>query len=225
MLSFFMLKAGEPDGFSLDGHITFVYETEVLNISIGGAALTADRKLDVGSGGRLQLVGSGEVMLIDGILAWCVKSGEGTPRASSAGKAAPAFKVGMQFTNVSPEKVSELVNFIERHKKSEESRIGGLRFNIFSPEKATLSYKRRFTVGKLGLAEITVRTREELVPGQRFPVEVFLREGETVAFVGEVSLCGRCEEEAGELFEAGVNIAEISEGDRARLEAYVRSSA
>lgn len=220
-----MRKAGEQDGFSLDGHMTFAHETEVLNISIGGAALTAERKLDVGSSGMLQLVGSGEVMLLDGIVAWCLKSGERTPRANSAGKTTPVFKVGMQFTNISPEKVTELVNFIEKHKKSEDSRIGGLRFNIFSPERAALSYKRRFTVRELGLEKITVHTREELAEGQRLPVEVFLREAGAIAFVGEVSYCRRCAEEAGELFEAGVSVAEISNEDRARLEAFVRSLA
>ncbi|GAB4390664.1 MAG: hypothetical protein Kow0025_24270 [Thermodesulfovibrionales bacterium] len=201
---------------ALDGHILFSYDTEVLNISIGGAALTSDRKLDVGTGLRLELDGSGEHMVLDGIVAWCLKRdamGGHSPRGGG-------FRVGMQFTNILPEKVNELVSFIERHKKNEESRLGGLRFNIFSPERAVVCYQRRFRVKAVRPSGIRIETRADIRDGQRLPMEIALG-GECARFQGEVAGAREAVGEAGAFIEAEVDFAEIAEAERAKLSDFM----
>lgn len=205
-----------PEAPSLDGHILFSLDTDVLNISIGGAALTADQKLDVGAGLRLELEGSGEHMALDGLVAWCLRGEAMAGQGARSG----GFRVGMQFAGIEPDRVAELVNFIETHKRSEESRLGGLRFNIFSPERAVLHYQRRFKVASLGPSGLTVETRADIREGQRLRMEIALRE-EAACFLGEVAGVRQVSGQSGAFFEADVAFAEMAEAERAKLSAFL----
>jgi hypothetical protein len=205
-------------GHEMDGHIVFSSEVEILNISIGGAALTLERKLDIGSRCSLELEGMGRTIAIDGLIVWSVKGG-----GRNSGSGRELYKAGMKFTDVFHEKVNELVAFIGKYKKSEETRLGGLRFTIFSPEKAFLRYSQHFTIKELTPEGATIETHEPLTPGETLPMEIFFHEIDKLEFVGKVASSDEPSPSHGQ-YEIAVEFAEISEQDRAKLKSHLQSS-
>jgi len=64
------------------GKMVFASQVEILNLSLGGVALTADRRLNIGGEYTLKLALAGETLDIKGIVVWSAlsglrKSGEG----------------------------------------------------------------------------------------------------------------------------------------------------
>jgi hypothetical protein len=202
----------------VDGHILFSSEVEILNISIGGAALKLGRKLDIGSRCALELEGMGKTLSIDGLIVWSVK---GEARNSPTGMG--PYKAGMKFTDVFHERVTEMVSFIEKYKKSEETRLGGLRFTIFSPDKAVLRYSQHFIVKELTPERATIETHEPLSPGEALDMEIFLHEMDRVEFLGRVASSDEPSSSHGQ-YEIAVDFAEMSEEGREKLRSYLRSS-
>lgn len=202
----------------MDGHILFSSEVEILNISIGGAALKLGRKVDIGSRCTLELEGMGKTIAVDGLIVWSVK---GEARNFGSGKG--LYKAGLKFTDVFHERVTEMVSFIEKYKKSEETRLGGLRFTIFSPEKAVLRYPQHFTVKELTPERATIETHEPLNLGETLPMEIFLHEMDRVEFMGRVASSDEPSSSHGQ-YEIAVDFAEISEQGREKLRGHLRSS-
>jgi hypothetical protein len=204
------------EGRQVDGHILFSSEVEILNISIGGAALKLGRKLDIGSRCTLELEGMGKTIAVDGLIVWSVKG-----EARNIGRG--PYKAGMKFTDVFHERVTEMVSFIEKYKKSEETRLGGLRFTIFSPERAVLRYPQHFTVKELTPEKVTIETHEPVSHGETLPMEIFLHELEKVEFLGRIASSDEPSSSHGQ-YEVAVDLAEISERDKQKLLSHLRAS-
>ena len=98
----------------VNGKMLMARYVKILDISVSGLSLKADRRLNIGSEYTLDIEGKGTVLKIKGIVVWSIL-GESieTPR----GDFIPVYKAGMKFTDVSEEKMKEIENFIELHKK------------------------------------------------------------------------------------------------------------
>ena len=83
---------------------------EVLNISIGGISLKADRRLNVGRAYSFKITTHGKVSTLKGIIAWSSLS---ESREDTKGNFVPIYKAGLQFTDVSQNAVNEIVEFLE----------------------------------------------------------------------------------------------------------------
>lgn len=87
-------------------------EMKVVDISISGISLKANRRLNIGREYTLKLIGRTAVSL-RGIVAWCSLI---EIRKISHRQMMPIYSAGLQFKNMSAEKTAELLNFIEDHK-------------------------------------------------------------------------------------------------------------
>ena len=83
---------------------------EVLNISIGGISLKADRRLNVGRIYPLKITAHGKVFILKGMIA---RSSLIEGREDTKGNFVPIYKAGLQFTDVSGDAVNEIVDFLE----------------------------------------------------------------------------------------------------------------
>ncbi len=98
------------------GKMMFASKIEINDVSIGGVSLKAERRLNIGRGYVLQLEDKKKVISVKGVVAWSLLSGSTGGRD---GERIPIYTAGMEFKDVSTEKIVDLLDFIERHKKEE----------------------------------------------------------------------------------------------------------
>ena len=99
----------------VNGKMVLATEVKVVDISISGISLKANRRLNIGSDYTLKLEGSKTISL-RGTVVWCslIETRKGTQ-----GEMIPIYSAGMQFKDMSTERMTELQYFIESHKIEE----------------------------------------------------------------------------------------------------------
>jgi hypothetical protein len=185
-------------------------EVKILNMSIGGAALMADGRLNIGREYTLKIEDRGKSYGLRGTIIWSVLSGS---KKNSKGEIVPVYKAGLKFVDIHTERLTELLSFIEQHKKSPEQRII-VRFDVTSPEKATLNCPISYRVKKISLGGILLEADQPLVPEDVFPMEILLGEQGKIEFLGRVaSCCGTAGAET-ESYDIGIEFLEMSAESR-----------
>jgi c-di-GMP-binding flagellar brake protein YcgR len=136
----------------------------------------------------------------------------------------------MNFVDVSAEKVTEIVNFIEGHRRDADRQVNifassGLRLfvriRIENPETAALDYHYR--VKNLSLGGVLIESVHALEIEKRLPMELTLAEGKSVTFLGRVAFCLDAGDESGEHHDIGIDFSEISEKDKGILREFIAS--
>jgi c-di-GMP-binding flagellar brake protein YcgR len=101
------------DVSEVNGMIALASDVRIVDISLGGIALKADRRLNIGSEYSLRLEDKKDAVSLRCSVVRCSVS-ESRKRAN--GSIVPIYEAGMKFTDTSPEKEEQLRNFIARNK-------------------------------------------------------------------------------------------------------------
>ena len=205
------------------GNVLFASKAKIINISLGGAAILVDVNLKLGREYTIRLEGKDKQMELKGVAVWSVLS---ESQKGTHGDVIPIYHAGIEFTNVLTNKTSELVDFIESHRiKGAEDRLRGLRFKIHTPEKTTLDYSFGYRVKLISLGGMLIETMHPFKLEDRFPMEMFLKDGRGVRFVGRVASCIEIRDKHPIHYDIGVEFIDMSGEDRTYLEAFIRSIA
>jgi hypothetical protein len=210
------------DRFTVEGiHCSIMSSTEVeiVNMSIGGAALIANGRLNIGKDYTLKLEEAGKTCSVNGTIVWSVLSGN---RKNARGETAPLYKAGMKFKDVQSAKMTEVLDFIKNYKKSPEQRVI-VRFDIGSPEKATLNYPFNYRVKKVSLGGLLIESCEPFAVGDILSMEVSFGVDTTMGFLGRVASCLSTTESDSDQYDVGIEFAEISDPSLAILKAFIKS--
>ena len=133
------------DVMEISSKMIFANEVEVLDISLGGVSVKADRRLNIGNEYMLKIGDRSRTFSLSGSVVWSLLS---EMRKGPEGEMIPIYTAGMKFSGVSSEIVTELTRFIEGHKGDffQENDVHGLsglrlniRFSITTSEKVVLS--------------------------------------------------------------------------------------
>lgn len=205
----------------ISGKMMFATEVKILDISIGGVSLKADRRLNIGSEYTLKLEDKDRVTTVRGVVVWSSISGT---REGPKGDMIPVYTAGMKFTNILNERITELINFIEDHQKDKhkEHRLSGLRFHIDAPEKAILNFPENYRVKKVSLGGMLIESRQLLNIDSRYPMEIFLPEDTPIRFSGRVASCLLISGDGPAQYDIGIQFIEMSEKDRERFREFIR---
>ncbi|MBI5639500.1 MAG: PilZ domain-containing protein [Nitrospirae bacterium] len=207
------------DDIELTGKMMFATEVRVIDISVGGISLKADRRLNIGCEYSLKIEDSGRLITIKGIVVWSSMSGT---RQGPKGDVIPIYTAGLKFTNVLSDRISELIHFIEDHKIDGELRLSGLRFNIDDPERAILNIPADYKVKEISLSGMLIESAQALEIDSRHPMEIFVPEDSQVKFTGRVASCLLIEKDGPEHFDIGIEFSDMHEKDRERLKGLIR---
>ena len=101
----------------INGDVMFAKEVNILNISIGGMSLKADRRLNIGMEYTIKMRVKDSVISAKGKVVWSLLS---EARSDHKGNSIPFYTVGIKFTNGSNKEIEELIRFIKRHGKASE---------------------------------------------------------------------------------------------------------
>jgi uncharacterized protein Veg len=201
------------------GHLVLATEVEVLNLSLGGVAIRADRRLNIGSEYTLKLEVGDRFTAVRGVVVWSVLSG----MRKVKGEDVPQYSAGLKFADVLTEKLEALIDFIDENKLIEEHRLAGIRFEVDAPGKAVLDALESYRVQLISLSGMLIEANRSLDVERVYPMQFEPSAGEPVAFSGRVASCLETNGTGPRRFRIGVAFVDMAPPDRQRLETFIAS--
>jgi hypothetical protein len=202
----------------------FATEAELLDISVTGACVTAQKSLRFADKHLIKLESEGMHLPIQCFVIW--KNLSGSARNPS-GEFIPVYKAGVAFKGISSDKLVSLKDFIrmsgipKERKLSNEYGPSALRFRIHTNEKAVLYYQRTSTVKKISLCGMLIELYNGVKIDKRFPMALFLpNENRPIRFHGRVA---SCIEIPGKKLkrDIGIEFIDMPENGRVRLSTFL----
>ena len=206
------------EDMEIHGKMVFATEVRVLNISVSGISVKADRRLDIGKDYTLKLVEGDKEMSLKGTVVWSSISGS---REGLRGEAVPLYTAGLKFSNLVTDKMTELGQFIGMHLNGDDHRLGGLRVAVLGQERAVLDYPSQYRVKKLSLSGMQIESTQAIRPEARFPMEMSLPEEGPIRFTGRVTSCRLVRDEGADHYDIGIAFMNMTEKDIDRLKEFI----
>ena len=206
------------EDMDVTGKMMFATDVKIIDLSIGGVSLKADRRLNIGSEYTLKMEDKDSTISLKGTVVW---SSISENKQGPKGEVIPIYTAGLKFTNVLNEGLLELINFIEGHKKGNEQRLIGLRFMINTPDKAILNFPETYKVKKISLSGMLIESIQALEPEKRLPMEISISEDKPVRFLGRVVSCDQISDRERECYEIGIEFIDMSENNKERLMEFI----
>jgi len=203
------------------GNVLYTAKVEIINISLGGAAIHVNRSLTPGREYTIRFEEKDRQIELKGIVVWSVLT---ESLKGPHGDVIPIYHAGIRFDDVLTSKTAELIDFIEANKIIEgEDRLRGLRFKIHTPENTILYYPSGYKVKLISPFGMLIETMQPFRPETRFPMELFLKEGKVVRFRGRIASCIEVKDSTPKCYDIGVEFLEMYTEDKASLEAFIHS--
>jgi Tfp pilus assembly protein PilZ len=210
------------DFLEVNGQLTFATEVTLLDISMGGISLKADRRLNIGGKYVIKLDDKKKIISLKGEVAWSSLSGN---KVTPDGEIIPLYTAGMRFIDLSREKTAELQHFVEIHRKEEVPAAGDrrltVRFLIAEPGKAILNYPQDYKVKVISLSGMLIETSHALECESRIPMELSLHDESRISFLGRVVNCQMTGKSDGERYDIGIEFLNLTDKDRDVLGSFV----
>ena len=210
--------------YEVNGKMILATEMKVINISIIGISLKADRPLHIGSDYTLKLEGIKTISL-RGTVVWCslIES-----RKGSQGEMIPIYSAGLKFKKMSIERVTELLSFIDSHKIEVAHLIGGarpnIRFHIKDSENVILIYPDNYKVKTISLGGMRIECLRDFETESRITMEMFIHKDKPLKFVGRVASSQVIDKEGQKHYDIGIEFLDLTEKNRETLSSFIDHS-
>jgi hypothetical protein len=135
------------DVVEIQGKMALANKTEIIDISLGGLSLKADRRLDMGREYLIKLGKQGKDIDVTGIV---VRSSLSGMETNAGGDSVLIYAAGIKFKEGQADKISAFLDSTEIRKKEDKSpmveRRLHVRFQITTPQKEVLLFPTNFKV-------------------------------------------------------------------------------
>jgi hypothetical protein len=209
----------------INGKIMFSKIVDIIDISIGGISLKTDRRLNIGNEYAVKIDEKGIGFSLKAIVMWaslleCIKS--------DIGDLTPIYAVGMKFKDLSDDKISELVQFIDAHKQMERGAGGArhaedirfhMRFHVSPSGNAALTCSGVYTIRTISMGGMSIETGNALEIEQRLPLEILFPGESRVNFFARVVTCTPIEDTL--QYAIGLEFLNMPEDTRSILEKFI----
>lgn len=206
----------------VEGKMLFASEVEIIDISIDGISVKANRRLNIGSEYLLKLDDKKKVISLKGTVIWSSLS---ESRKGPGGGLVPIYTVGMKFNNISVRQITELLEFIEGHKKEEVPMTGGQRLNIRFHMKdranVILNFPAMYKVKSISFGGMLIECMRDLEVSSRIPMELSVHDDKPINFMGRVVTCKVIGNGGQKLYEIGVEFLDLTDEDREVLTTFI----
>ena len=215
------------DLIDINGKMIFASNVKIIDISLGGISLKADRRLNIGSEYTLTVSSKGKVFSTKCIVVWSfIKES----MEDLKGNIVPIYTAGMLFKDASNKKIEEIVNFIEDHKLDvmvDLHVLSGQRLNvrvqIEAPDNAVLNFHENYKVKKLSLGGMQIESMYELGIEHKWPMKIIFRGDKAIQFLGRVAWCFLVKKMGQEHYDIGIEFLDMSEHGNEILNEFIRS--
>ncbi len=201
---------------NLSGHLTFILDVKILNMSLDGMAIETNKLVTVNRDYSVKLECNDENIRLTGKVVWSTLA---RTAHLPNGDVVPIYRAGLKFEKVLSEKAHKINKFIEKNRVLKlEHRLYG-RFKIDS-KNATIHLPHDFTIKKISLSGMLIETDLPLEEHTTYDIAIQLREGEEI--FPRVQVRNLLREESSNRYSIGVAFVNLSDNDRKKLEAYLK---
>ena len=200
------------------GGMILASRVDILNLSLSGASIECDRRLNLGSKYAFKFKDPKRAITIEGTVVWSIL---GRSAKTECGENVPLYRAGVQFSDVLTDKARTLIDLIDSHKKIDESRLSG-RFGIKPAIDAFLDYPFDFRTRKIGLDGLVIESEHELSEGKEFPMQMGIGE-KTFRFIGKVVSCSSVADSSPVSYLLKIDFVGITDDNREILKEVIES--
>lgn len=202
---------------NIEGSLLVDAAVDILNISLDGVALKANRRLEIGREYALKIDNGIEVLSIKGTVVWSVLSGLGEGRHNEK---YPIYKAGLRFGSTPRDTSDRLQAFIEENRVTEDKRLT-IRFNVLAPDSAILNVPLSYSIKTISMGGMCIESDLPFSVEDRLSLEAFLPGKAAITCLGRVAFCSEAASEITKRYEVGIEFLEMSEDDKAKLKEYI----
>jgi c-di-GMP-binding flagellar brake protein YcgR len=211
------------DLVEINGKMSLADKVQILDISLGGVSLKADRRLNIGKEYMIKLQEKGLSLEVKGTV---VRSELTGIEQKADGQGISIFTAGMMFKEGYADKIAEFLKPFEQTPKRAETpyaadRRLNVRFNITTPEHKILSYPLQFKVQSVSLGGMLIHTEQSVEINSMIPMELSLNVDTSVKFIGRVVSCIMTEHTDQSLYKIGVEFTELTDEDTRQLKTFI----
>ena len=207
----------------INGQMSLADKVQILDISLGGISLKADRRLNIGNEYLIKLQEKGKNLAVKGTV---VRSELSGIEQKANGQGVSIFTVGMMFKEGLAEKLADFLEPIEQARKKEGApsladRRLNVRFNITTPQEKILSYPLQFKVKTISLGGMLIQTEQAAEINGKIPMELSLNADTAVKFIGRVVSCTETEHTGQANYDIGVEFTGLANEDTTLLKTFI----
>jgi len=216
-------KRFKLDLIDLISKMSLIGKVEIIDISLGGVAIKAAKKLNIGKECLMVLGYEERHINIKGIV---VRSELSGIEERVDGEKITIYSVGILFKDESADKVKEFLDSIEHNKKtlvSEQSDwfYRDIRFSITTPSEKVLNLPTHFSVKEISQSGVIIQTDHQLKIDSMVLMELSLNSCVPVGFMGKIVSCRMIQDKMHSNYDIGVEFAELTDLDRSLLVSFI----
>jgi len=216
------------DFMDMKGNMVFASSVKIMDISISGVSLQADRRLNIGSEYTLNIIHEAKRLTVKAVVVW---SSLHEKIKDARGYAIQIYAAGLRFVDITDGKKEEIVRFVKVRtpdilKETDLNQSDGLRLHLRVPlknqEEAVLRCQDSYTIKKLSLGGMLIASDCPLELEDQVPMEISIDEEKQIKFLGRVASCFLIENTKPEIYELGIEFLGMTDKDRQILNEFIR---
>ena len=210
------------DLVEMRGEMSLAHHVEIIDISLGGASLKTDRRLNIGKEIALKLSDKESHVELKSIV---VRSELSGIEETSEGERASLYTAGIMFKDGQSDTIVSFFNLFVQHIKDEEpvkiDRRLNVRFRITPSEHNSMSFPAQFLVKEISMTGMRIRTDQALRIQSMIPMELSLDTHSPVSFIGRVASCRMLIDQGHAYFEIGVEFSFLADKAKTLLRGFI----
>ncbi len=216
-------KRFKLDVIDLNSKISLVGSVEIIDISLGGVAFKADRKLNIGKECLMMLGYEGKPINVKGVV---VRSELSGIEERAEGVQVTIYSVGILFNEASVGKVKDFLASIENHRKTPVPEQADwfscfIRFRITTPDEKVLNLPTQFGIKEISLSGVIIQTNHHLNIDSMVLLELSPNDCAPVNFMGKVVSCRKHQHRMHADYDIGVKFLELTDLDKSLLMRFI----
>jgi c-di-GMP-binding flagellar brake protein YcgR len=221
-------KRYSVDFMDIKGNMVFASSVKIVDISVSGVLLQADRRLNIGSEYTLNIIHEVKRLTVKAVVVW---SSLHEKIKDARGYAIQIYTAGLKFVDMTEGEKAEIVRFIKVRtpdilKETDLSQPDGLRLHLRAPlenqEEAVLRCQDSYRITKLSLGGMLIISDCPLELEDQVPMEISLDEEKQIKFLGRVASCFLIENTKPEIYELGIEFLGMTDKDRQILNEFIK---
>jgi hypothetical protein len=218
------------DIYDIHSEMLLAKEVKIMDISISGVSLKADKRMDINREYTLKIKSKEKNLILKGKVIWSLLSGN---QSGPRGDSIPIYTAGLKFSDVATGRMRDIIDFIENHKREQDRQedlyqLSGLRlftrFQIMAPEETSLLHcYDGCKVKKLSLGGMLIESENPLEINSTMPMQLTFPQEKSITFKGRIASCLPIENTVPESYDIGVEFLEMSESDNQVLVEFIES--
>jgi hypothetical protein len=212
-------KRFKLDLIDLCSKMSSIGNVEIIDISLRGVAIKADRKLNIGKECLLMLGYEGKYINAKGMIVRPKLSG--IQERTDEGKV-PIYSAGILFKDASAGQVKDFLDSIENNKKIQVPEqpnwaYRDILFSITTPNEKVLKLSTQFGIKDISQSGVIIQSDHKLRTNSMVLMELSLNSCESGNFMGTVVSCRMKQDEGHGKYNIGVEFLELTDRDRSLI--------